>query len=377
MKTLRILILILAPLLMYTACDEDEIDYPVYDGYLIKPLIDGVALQGNLLDDPIARDVQVWLPTGYRYNVQNHNRKYPVLYLLHGIPLGAQSYTSKDGWDEMGQNWVGTVFQQNSDFPSEGFEDWMNAIMDDPEVEDMIIVTADASSSYGLTCYTDSPLHGNMEAFIAEDVVGFIDATYNTIASREGRYLSGHCLGGYGALRLAMKYPDVFGKVAAMSPFMMTPEMMEGIGQTIQLENPEGFQGPDPTKFFTSAMFGFGAGWSPNPNNPPYYIDLPVNLETGEANPAVVEKWTAENPFSMLVQYGDALRNLEAFYFDCGDKDELSTHLTNQAYHQVLNQAGIAHTFELYDGYHLGQVYQRLERVIRFLSGIDDAPTGN
>jgi S-formylglutathione hydrolase FrmB len=165
-----------------------------------------------------------------------------------------------------------------------------------------------------------------------------------------------------------MKHPDVFGKVTAFSPFIWTPELFEATADFLYAENPDGLTGPDPYKFFTSAMYGFAAAWSPNLDNPPYYVDLPFVFETGQPVPSVIAKWEAQNLFSLLPQYRSSLTGLSSLYFDCGDKDELSTNLTNQAFHEALGAANVPHTFDLYDGTHLDHVYARLENALRFLS---------
>lgn len=347
-------------------CDKDDVKPDPEPGKIVKEVVTSPALQGNLLNDSYVRTLSVWLPRNY----ERDDRSYPVLYLLHGMPLGENSYMSKDGWDSFAQRFVGTYFTASADFPPDGFESWMNSIMDAPDVDEMIIVTPDATSSYGLTMYTNSPLHGDYEEFIAEDVVGHIDRNYRTIKNRESRYIAGHCQAGYGSIRIAMKHPEVFGKVIALSPFIWTPDLFAATADALYNENPEGLAGPDPNKFMTSALYGFAAAWSPNVglNAPPYSVDLPFDFETGEPIPAIVAKWEAQNLFGLLPQYGSALAGLSLFYFDCGNHDELSTNLTNAAYDQALTQAGIEHTFELYDGTHVDHIYARLENVLRLLS---------
>ena len=64
---------------------------------------------------------------------------------------------------------------------------------------------------------------GDFEKFIAHDVVAYIDAHYRTIPERTSRGLVGHSMGGYGASRIGMKHPDVFGSLYIMSPCCMSP----------------------------------------------------------------------------------------------------------------------------------------------------------
>lgn len=55
-----------------------------------------------------------------------------------------------------------------------------------------------------------------VETVIVRDLVGHIDMTFRTIATREGRLLDGFSMGGYGAARLGFKYPNLFGAVSIM-----------------------------------------------------------------------------------------------------------------------------------------------------------------
>ena len=55
-----------------------------------------------------------------------------------------------------------------------------------------------------------------LESVIVRDLVGHVDATWRTVATREGRLLDGFSMGGYGAARLGFKYPELFGAVSIM-----------------------------------------------------------------------------------------------------------------------------------------------------------------
>lgn len=62
------------------------------------------------------------------------------------------------------------------------------------------------------------------------------------------------------------------------------------------------------------------AAWSPNPNNPPLYLDFPV--KDGKIQPAIVAKWAANAPLAMVDQYIPNLKKLHAIAFDIGNQDE-------------------------------------------------------
>ena len=114
-------------------------------------------------------------------------KPYPVLYLLHGYSGNFAS-------------WV-------KDFPQiKKFADQYSMII--------VGVYGDFSS-----WYFDSPVDLTMkyETYVTKELIGFIDNTFNTIKSREGRAVSGLSMGGHGALYLSIRHQDIFGAAGSMS----------------------------------------------------------------------------------------------------------------------------------------------------------------
>ena len=86
----------------------------------------------------------------------------------------------------------------------------------------MIVVLPDSKTIYNsLPCIPSSATTGDFENYVARDVgVAYIDAHYRTIPNRQSRGLVGHSMGGYGASRIGMKHPDVFGALYIMSTLL-------------------------------------------------------------------------------------------------------------------------------------------------------------
>ena len=72
---------------------------------------------------------------------------------------------------------------------------------------EVILVMPDGFSKLRGGFYSNSPTVGNYQDFVGKDLVDWVDANYRTIATRAGRGLSGHSMGGYGTLRLGMTLP--------------------------------------------------------------------------------------------------------------------------------------------------------------------------
>jgi len=105
------------------------------------------------------------------------------------------------------------------------------------------------------------------------------------------------------------------------------------------------------------------AAWSPNPKNPPLYLDLPI----GEQAQAVLAKWAANAPLAFIDQYVLELKRYRAIAIDVGDQDGLRVDAGKL--HDALDQYSIANTFEIYPGTHTSKVADRIQNhVMPFFS---------
>ena len=106
-----------------------------------------------------------------------------------------------------------------------------------------------------------------------------------------------------------------------------------------------------------------GSAWSPNPQNPPFYLDLPV----GANEKSVLAKWAANAPLAFVDQYIGSLREYRAIAIDVGDQDELR--VDAGTLHTLLEGYGVANGFEIYAGTHTSAVAFRFQDfVIPFFS---------
>jgi S-formylglutathione hydrolase FrmB len=219
--------------------------------------------------------------------------------------------------------------------------------------------------------YSSSVTTGDFENYVARDVVAYIDGHYRTIANRESRGLVGHSMGGYGATRIGMKHADEFGSLYIMSPCCLSPRGSGGSrgapgGNAANDEALAAVKTPaDSAKlpFGLRAQLASAAAWSPNPRNPPLYLDLPI----GDKEQAVLARWAANAPLAFIDQYMANLRQYRAIAIDVGDQDGLRVDAGKL--HDVLDQYGITNTFEIYPGTHTSDVAVRFqEHVMPFFS---------
>jgi enterochelin esterase-like enzyme len=312
--------------------------------------VHGTALEGNLEGDSIDRDVIVFLPPGYS---KEKKRRYPVIYALHGYSIGAEQWTHEIHVPQT----IEGAFANGS--------------------REAIIVLPDSKTIYNGSMYSSSATTGDFEKFIYHDVVAYIDAHYRTIPNRESRGLAGHSMGGYGASRIGMKHPDVFGALYIMSPCCMSPMSGGGPGPADQAKeraiagekkvaaakSPADLAAQSPG--FASAQFATAAAWAPNPKNPPLYFDLPT--KDGIPQPEIVAKFAANAPLVFVDQYIGNLKQYRAVAIDVGDQDGLR--IDAGKLHNILDNYGIANSFEIYPGTHTSAVADRFQNhVLPFFS---------
>jgi enterochelin esterase-like enzyme len=306
---------------------------PVPDAKPVKVeriTVHGTALEGNLEGDAVDRPVFVFLPPSY---ATERNRRYPVVYALHGYSIGAEQWTHEIHVPQTIEGAFATG------------------------TKEMIVVLPDSKTVHNGSMYSSSVTTGDFENYVARDVVTYIDAHYRTIPDRASRGLVGHSMGGYGATRIGMKHADVFGSLYIMSPCCLSPRT-GGPANAANEQALAAVKTPEDSAklpFGLRAQLASAAAWSPNPKNPPLYLDLPV----GDQQQAVLARWTANAPLAFIDQYIGALRRYRAIAIDVGDQDNLK--VDTGRLHDVLTTYGITHDFEIYQGTHTSHVAVRFQ----------------
>lgn len=318
-------------------------------GKIVTDRITSPSLEGNKLGDPATRNITIYLPPGY----DSSDERYSVIYLLHGY-----------GGDE--RSYVGALGERLAAF-------FLDSLINTGAMKQLIIVMPDAKNSYGGSFYTNSFLIGNYEDYIVYDLVNYIDRNYRTLSFRDGRAIAGASMGGYGAMKLAMKHSDRFLAVASLCAPLHFEEMKAIVPRVIE-ENPDGMKGPSPEKTFTRFVYAMSAAFSPNLDNPPFFVDLPFEYPSGEIIESVWKRWLEHDPATLLATYKSDLRDTK-IYIDVGDKDELGLTPVVLAFHQLLKSFGISHTFELFEGGHEDKIIERTTKMLSFLSKRLTVPT--
>lgn len=129
----------------------------------------------------------LYLPPGYDSEPE---RRYPVLYMLHGL---GGSYTQ---WRDV------------------GLFDTATRLIEAGSLEPLIIVLPQGDQAYWMDHADNGPRWGR---FVAHELTAAVDARFRTQPDRAHRAIGGMSMGGHGALQLAINNPDVFGVAGAHS----------------------------------------------------------------------------------------------------------------------------------------------------------------
>ena len=183
-------------------------------------------------------------------------------------------------------------------------------------------------------------------------------------------------MGGYGAFRIGMKYPDVFSVLYPMSSccLMNNPNPQFGRGgnqakgkqaaKAAPKAAPKG-KGKGKGKGGFNTLPALAAAWAPNPQNPPDYYDLPV--VDGQVRQEIAAKWYANSPLAFVDEYTFNLKKYKAIMMDVGLQDGLMG--SNRDMDAALTRLGVPHTYQTYEGDHTNHVRDRFEQsVVPFFS---------
>ncbi|MCP4632259.1 MAG: hypothetical protein GY855_04980 [candidate division Zixibacteria bacterium] len=389
---------------------------------------DTASLWFNYMGNNSFREISIYTPPDY--DPLDSVTFYPVLYLLHGFGGDHDYFTHLYG---------------------------LNAIADEmiakDEIQPMIIATIDGSSQLGGGWYTDTDSFGVItvidtlyfrytlwdddgnpidsmsvedtvdvtryfaglyEKVITRDLKNQVESNFNVYTDRGHVGIGGHSMGGYGAMKIAMKSSDLFGSISSMSAPLafpgdgssffgllnFIPTSLAEMGLTTSnsaavneslffhftltsdmritsmmlsmasVFSPHQFADPDTSRWFRLTTAG------------PIGVDLPFDWtyidSAAVATPidTIWNQWLEHDCLTMLssnAAYAAALDSVD-IYIDCGDNDDLLLKYHNDIFDAALTAASIDHEYEVYSGYsgnsarHANLISARLREVLKFHS---------
>jgi S-formylglutathione hydrolase FrmB len=260
-------------------------------GLLISPLTyaQGRAECSVIKSEILARPVRycAYLPASFD---KDNTRHYPVLYYLHGLGDNEQSLLNSGGWDLI------------SELRSQG------------KIGEFVVLAPGA----GHTFYINSE-DGKVryEDFFLKEFMPQMEKKYRAESTRATRGITGVSMGGYGALRLAFKYPEDFAVVSGQMPALIT-----------DLPSNLSSEAPGSSGGLLGDVFG-------SPFNRAYF--------------------TRNNVFYFARNDSAASLKRMKIYFNVGNNDDYGFEQGAEQLDQILKSRGIQHEFHIYPGRHDAQ----------------------
>jgi enterochelin esterase family protein len=317
-------------------------------GRVVVETIASAVLRDNPLGDPAERSVPVYLPPSYG---ATRRARFPVVHLLAGFTGCGRSFLNFQAYGET-------------------LPEKLDRLIGAGRMGEMIVAMPDCYTRLGGSQYLNSPATGRYEDHLVHEVVPEIDRRFRTLAAREHRGIAGKSSGGYGAMVLAMRHPDLFSACASHSgdcafelcylpdfPKFVTELSRHG---TIQAYLDSFWAAPAKESRHVMMMnvLAMAAAYSPNRRRTPVMADLPFDLETAELIPAVWKRWLAWDPLRMAPERVAALRALRLFYVDAGSRDEFFLHLSSRILSRRLAELAVPHVREEFDGGHFNVAHR-------------------
>jgi S-formylglutathione hydrolase FrmB len=227
----------------------------------------------------------IQLPPSYETDTK---RRYPVLYFLHGM------------------------FGNEGEFERRRVAATVEKLREEGKIGEFIVVAPAGENSF----YLNAKNGAQYEDAIIKDLIPYIEKTYRAIGTPGGRAIQGISMGGWGALLLAFKHPEMFSTVTTHSAALLN-----------DLPHPEG---ADRRSQFILQLVGKIFG-----------------------DPPDQEFFRSVNPMFIVEQNAAAIRKSGIkIYFDCGEQDRYGFQESNKVFDDKLTKLGIAHEFHLFPGNH-------------------------
>jgi len=305
---------------------------------VVSDSVHGASLTNNLLDESPVRQTLIYLPPDYE---KSNPTQYPVLYLLHSYGSHPDSWLGENGYEGL------------------NIAETLDSLITTGELKAMIVVMPDTYTKFGGSWYTNSSTGGNWLDFIASDLVSYIDENYRTINDRQARGIAGQSMGGYGALFIAMNRPDVFGAVLAMSsPNLMNPDPFGQSAHEAALSVNQGNY--ESSHILARLLWSKAIAFSPNPESPPFYADLPFirNNGTITRNQRIWQKWLDYALNFQVENHIESLRRLR-IRLEVGKTDPLLKE--TRSFSNTLFEHNIEHDIIVFQGGHVEGVKEQFQ----------------
>jgi enterochelin esterase-like enzyme len=315
-------------------------------------------LEDNPWQDPVERDFHVYLPHDY-------SESGAPLIALWDLAAFTNSGPGHLNWRNQGEN----------------LSQRLDRLIGSGAMPPVVVPMPDCYTSLGGNQYVNSPSVGLYADYLNEELVPFLSERFNVLGNRDGRALFGKSSGGYGAIYLAMHFPEVWGGAASHAgdagfEWIFLPEFPTACRVLNEADGDIGaFLGkfwsakqPGGKDYATLMVLAMAASYDPRPSET-YGIRLPFDLHTMELDEDAWREWLRFDPVTLIEdsRCQEALRSLHGLYLDVGWRDQYNIHFGNRRLYKRLQELGINCRYEEFDGTH-SAIDWRLDISLPFLA---------
>lgn len=355
-------------------------------GVMVTDTVDAVSLKNNLIGEPSRQCIAVYLPLSYQLFSEKH---YPVIYYLPDYGETTEYYL---------EGYYNGFFLDKT----------MNELTLSSKISEMIVVIINGYNRLGGSYFHNSPVTGNWEDFVVNDVVKHVDSLYRTLPQKESRAILGMSMGGNSAFQIAMNHPDIFTIcVTQCADFVRPGEITktpvfrdpQQIRRTYHLIDYLGqFSAEEAHRQYLDTItslsrkgdwmmlmgLAYGSAFAPNPSLRAPYFDYPYFLTEDDAlilNPDIMKRYE-DGVGSLMVKvkkHSRQLRQLRGIGFAYGSGDLFRwIPAGNEYLDSLLTSRRIKHTTWVNEGGHCEQLPQQMEEaILPFINKRLDFNTGN
>lgn len=253
-----------------------QVNNDIQEGELFEVDITSKAISNNIIGDSPTKTIQIYLPPSY----DGSDKKYPVVYFLQGYDDSNSSFMNR-------------------------FKSTLDKAFSSSDKE-FILVSVDGNNVTGGSFYVNSPVTGNWEDYITQEVVDYIDSNYRTLADSDSRSISGMSMGGFGAINLGLKHPDIYSSVIVFCPGLIADGDLDSMW--------------DSWEVWPDTKQSYAQSFSPNTEDTVNYGNIPV-FDGSEEDNKVIEQWidgygNLENKVEDYLSLNTPLKCIQLNYSD-------------------------------------------------------------
>lgn len=313
-------------------------------GQIHRLHIESKVLDGNLLEDPNIREIDVYVPHGH------FGTGLPLLVDLVGFTGGGPVHTN---WKNFGEN----------------VPERLDRLIASGAMPPVAVAFPDCFTKLGGNQYVNSTVMGRWDDFLLQEAVPFVESKFGCGGSGR-RGVFGKSSGGYGAMVHALLHPDFWSAAAVHSGDMgfellyrhdFVPVLRAlAKGDYNVRKWVDDFWAAKKTKdrdIHIIMILAQAASFDPDPTSP-YGIRLPVTTDTCELIAERWNNWLAWDPLTLVEKHGAGLKKLKSLYIDCGDVDQYNLVYGARRMHKRLQHFGVPHVYEEFPDNHTSVDYR-------------------